>query len=183
MFTRKGEELKKLQDMLSSENGIYNAGTIISPSSGKLVLSLFCPVFDYDGKTIIGYVGTLSFIFIRISTRPLKYIESSILNLKELKLQKEHKLDKYINCKSETGQIATAINSLYDSFKDIVLRLNDCSDSLTQSAVKMSDSSGVLIQCVEENSYTTEQFTQHAESITDAIKRVDDEIASRFSEY
>lgn len=302
MFTRKGEELKKLQDMLSSENGIYNAGIIISPASGKLVLSLFCPVFDYDGKTIIGYVGggpfadtlksllnsietegaeycmlntesgmyifgqdeslsgtevqdemllsivsevkdnkdkvdgdkeykdkdngssvatyhyipeygwvlvscnsedniyadsnktmrilgvicaafdlligTLSFIFIRISTRPLKYIESSILNLKELKLQKEHKLDKYINCKSETGQIATAINSLYDSFKDIVLRLNDCSDSLTQSAVKMSDSSGVLIQCVEENSYTTEQFTQHAESITDAIKRVDDEMGS-----
>lgn len=302
MFTRKGEELKKLQDTLSSENGIYNAGIIVSPASGKLVLSLYCPVFDYDGKTIIGYVGggpfadnlksrlnsietkgaeycmintesemyifgqdeslsgtqvqdeimlsiiseiksnkdqlggnkeyedknngnsiatyhyvpeyrwvliscnsedniyadsnktmkilgiicvvfdlligILSFFFIRISTRPLKYIESSILNLKELKLQKEHKLDKYINCKSETGQIATAINSLYDSFKDIVLKLNECSDSLTNSAVKMSDSSGVLIQCVEENSYTTEQFTQRAESITDAIKRVDNEMDS-----
>lgn len=302
IFTRKGEELKKLQDMLSSEDGIYNAGIIVSPASGKLVLSLFCPVFDYDGKTIIGYVdggpfadtlksrlnsieakgagycmlntetgmyifgqdesltgtevqdemmlsiiselknnkdkldgdreyedkkngssiatyhyipeygwvlvscnsedniyadsnktmkilgiicvafdlliGILSFFFIRISTSPLKYIESSILNLKELKLQKEHKLDKYINCKSETGQIATAINSLYDSFKDIVFRLNECSDSLTQSAVKMSDSSGILIQCVEENSYTTEQFAQHAESITGAIKKVDDEMGS-----
>ena len=298
--TREGDGLKALQSAITEENDIYNAGIIVSPASQKLTLSLYCPVFDHDQKTIVGYVGGgpfaeglktllasmekqgakysminaesgmyifdedeslmatevkdemllsiistvledknnwngnkeymdekegksiaayqyisehnwvlvsrnsekniyadananmrvlgiicvifdvliafLSWILIRFSTRPLKYVEQSILQLKELKLQKQHKLDQYINCKSEIGQIATAVDSLYDSFKDIAATLNHCSDSLAQSAIKMSDSSGVLIQCVEDNSGTTEQFARHTESITDAVRSVDNEV-------
>lgn len=279
--TREGEALKALQDAMISRNGLYDAGIIVSPASQKLVLSLYCPVFDQDGTAIIGYVGggpfadglktlldstenqtskysminvesgmyifdrdealmateiqdelllsvistiqqdktklngdkeyidaevgqsiasyqyiseygwavvsrdseaniyavayknmkvlrmlciisvlvigVLSWVLIRLSTKPLKYVETAIIQLKELKLQKEHKLDKYMNCKSEIGQIATAIDSLYESFKDIVLTLEHCSDSLTNSAANMSDSSQTLLRCVEENSYTTEQ--------------------------
>lgn len=298
--TRSGEGLKALQDAMTAENGLYDAGIIVSPASQKLTLSLYCPVFDKDGRTIIGYVGGgpfaeglqtmlysgesqsseysminvetqmyifsqdesliateiqdemllsvisdikgnetvlngekeytdekgsksiaayqylpehgwaviscnsesniyadanrsmqmlamvciifalaigfLSWILIWLSTRPLKYAESAILSLKELKLKKEHRLDKYINCKSEIGHIATALDSLYESFKDIVSTLEGCSDSLTQSATKMSDSSAVLLQCVEENSNTTEQFAKHTESISDTVKKVDDEV-------
>ena len=298
--TRKGDGLKALQEALQKENGIYNAGIIVSPASQKMVLSLYCPVFDRDGKTIVGFVGGaqfaeslknvlafmqngeakysmlnaetgmyifdeddslmateiqnemllsiistiqseenkstgdkeyvdakegkslaayeyipehnwvivscdsenniyadanantrilivlcvvfdlligfLSWMLIRISTRPLKNVEKSINQLKELKLEKMHKLDKYINGKSEIGQIATAIDSLYDSFRNIASTLNHCSESLTQSAVKMSDSSTVLIQCVEENSDTTEEFAKHTESITNTVERVDSEV-------
>lgn len=298
--TREGEGLKALQNAMIAENGIYNAGIIVSPASQKLVLSLYCPVFDDDGKTILGYVGggpfadglksllasmkiqgtkysmlnvesgmyifdedeslmateikdemllsiistvqsdasaltgnkeytdedagksiavyqyisehgwilvscdseaniyadanasmkilriicvvfdlmisILCWILIRISIKPLKYVEKSIIQLKELKLEKQHNLDQYINCKGEIGQIATAIDSLYDSFKDIAYTLNHCSDSLTESAVKMSDSSKILLQCVDENSNTTEQFAKHTESITDTVKRVDSEV-------
>ena len=244
MVTREGEPLKQLQNEMLSRNGLYNAGIIVSPASGKLILSLYCPVYDHDGVTIIGYVGggpyaeeleklllsvedenakyymlnvlsgmyifaenkelmatkiqdemllsiieiletndshwngnkeyvdeidgksiaayqympehgwvviscnsekniyadvsrnmkilglicivsdivigVLSWIFIRISTKPLKYAEESIVQLKEMKLEKQHKLDDYINCKSEIGQIATAIDSLYDSIKDML---------------------------------------------------------------
>lgn len=300
MTTREGDSLKALQNAMTTENGLYNAGIIVSPASQKLTLSLYCPVFDSDGKTIIGYVGggpfaeglqkrlvsiqnkqakytmlnaeskmyifhedeslmatdikdktllsiiknvssdkdkqsgnkeyvdnkegksiaayqympeygwivvssdseehiyadsnksvrmliticvffdvciaILAWILIWNSTKPLKYIEKSLLRLKELKLEKYHKLDKYINGKSEIGQIATAMDSLCDSFKDIVSTLNQCSDSLTQSAVKMSDSSEVLIQCVEENSDTTEEFAKHTESITNTVERVDSEV-------
>lgn len=300
MTTREGEPLKALQDAMTSANGLYDAGIIVSPASEKLILSLYCPVFDTDGKTIVGYVGggpfadslkslltytqdkgtrysmlnietgmyifdedeslmaaeiqdemllslvsaiqknesegngykeytdkdngksiaayqyipkhkwavvsrnsenniyadanasmkilgiicividllisLLSWLLIRFSTAPLKYVEKAIIRLKDLKLQKEHKLDKYINQKSEVGQIATALDSLYDSLSDIVRTLNRCSDSLTHSAIGMSDSSKVLIQCVEENSSTTEQFAQHTESITDTVKKVDSEI-------
>ncbi len=301
MTTRKGDPLKALQDAMTSANGLYDAGIIVSPASQKLILSLYCPVFDEDGKTIVGYVGggpfadslkellasiqtqgakysmlnvdtgmyifdedeslmatevedknllsimsgikkneskingyseyqdkklgksiaiyqympeykwavvsrdsekniyasvnksrnvlkiiciifdlligVLSWILIRFSTTPLKYIKDSIVQLKELKLQKSDKLEAYINRKSEIGQIATAIDSLYDSLKDIVNTLNSCSDSLTQTAVGMSDSSKVLIECVEENSSTTEQFAQHTESIMDTVKKVDNEIS------
>ena len=48
--------------------------------------------------------------FIGLKNKAYKNIPTEDLAgevLKELKLQKEHKLDKYINCKSEIGQIAT----------------------------------------------------------------------------
>lgn len=244
MYTRKGEPLKQLQEAMLSRNGLYNAGMIVSPASQKLVLSLYCPVFDYDGETIVGYVGggpfaegldilmssvkeetakyymlnvdlqryifaqeddlmateiedemllsiihtitagenpqkgdieyiheedgksiaayqyipqygwavvscnsekniyadvdknmkllgiicifselligTLSWFFIQLSTKPLKYVERAIIQLKDMKLTKDPKLDKYINGTSEVGQIATAIDSLYDSIKDML---------------------------------------------------------------
>lgn len=57
MTTRKGDELKQLQDAMTSANGLYDAGIIISPASQKLTLSMYCPVFDTDGTSILGYVG------------------------------------------------------------------------------------------------------------------------------
>lgn len=54
---RKGEKLAALQNAMTSRNGIYNAGIIISPASQKLAVSMYCPVFDTDGRTILGYVG------------------------------------------------------------------------------------------------------------------------------
>lgn len=57
MTTREGDSLKALQDAMTQKNGLYNAGIIVSPSSGELILSMYCPVFDTDGKTIVGYVG------------------------------------------------------------------------------------------------------------------------------
>ena len=57
MTTRKGDSLKALQNEITSRNGLYNAGIIISPASGKLILSMYCPVFDTNGSTIVGYVG------------------------------------------------------------------------------------------------------------------------------
>ncbi len=240
MITRKGEPLKELQTEM--EKGLYNAGIIISPASQKLILSLYCPVYDYDGKTILGYVGGgpfanglrellasvenesawyyminakskmyifaqdealmatqiqdemlldiiseqegngitgdkefinekgeksiaayqyipeydwivvscnseeniyanvsenmkilgiicvfsvlflgfLAWIFILFSTKPLKYVEKAIVQLQKLKLEKEPKLEKYIGCESEIGQIATAVDSLYDSIGDML---------------------------------------------------------------
>ncbi len=244
MITREGEPLKNLQNAMTEKNGLYNAGIIVSPASQKLILSLYCPVFDYDNKTIVGYVGggpfadslekllayvesetatyyminavsemyifaqndelmateikddlllsiisdarentvttdgkkeytdkiegksiavyrnipeygwilvscnsekniyadintnmmillvicvlsnliigILSWIIIRLSTKPLKYAAASISQLKEMNLEKDHKLDKYINTKSEIGRISTAIDSLYDSIKDML---------------------------------------------------------------
>lgn len=244
MTTRTGETLEQLQNEMESRNGLYNAGIIVSPASQKLVLSLYCPVFDEDGTTILGYVGggpfaeeldmllasvedetteyyminvlskmyifaednslmatdienemllsiismineknhlligdkdyydsndgkslaayeyipeygwavvscnsekniyadvnknmrvlaiiciisdvvigILSWFFIRLSTRPLKYVENAIIQLKEMKLQKDPRLKKYINGESEISQIATAIDSLYDSINEML---------------------------------------------------------------
>lgn len=264
MVTREGEPLKQLQNEMISRNGLYNAGIIVSPASQKLILSLYCPVYDTDGTTIIGYVGggpfaeelerllssvedegtryyminvfsnmyifaedkelmatevqdemllsiveilkqsnvqwngeieytdkqdgksiaayqympehgwaviscnsekniyadvnrnmkvlgvvciisdivigVLSWICIRISTKPLKHVEESIVRLKQMQLEKQHKLDKYINCESEIGQIATAIDSLYDSIKDMLE-----AEKEKQKAIAASESKAMFL--------------------------------------
>lgn len=292
LVTRTGEPLKQLQDAMTERNGLYNTGIIVSPATKLLILSMYCPVFDDDGKTILGYVGggpfverlknllsdmehqsvsysminaetgtyifdedeslmateitdemllsiiddiksdgsasgekeyadkeqgksiaayqyipkhgwivvsrdseddifadayqsmqilaviclvadlviaVLCLVFIRISTRPLKLVESSIVQLKDLKLKKRHELDSYLNKKGEIGQIATAIDSLYDSFSEIAATLDDCSDSMIQSAVNMTDSSEVLVRCVKENSGSIVNAIMRVEAAMDEI--------------
>lgn len=301
--TREGDGLKALQTAMESANGLYNAGIIVSPASSKLTLSMYCPVFDADGQTILGYVGGgpfadelkalldsvketdtdtaknsminvqtamyifdndaslmateiqdsmlltvldtikankddvfreleytnekqerslasyeyiakrdwavvsydteaniykdshknmsflgiiciisvimisfLSWILIHLNMRPLKYIENSIVQLKDLNLRRSHHLDAYINKKSEIGQIATALDSLYASFQNIVLTLDSCSDSLTNTAVQMTASSALLLQCVEDNSCATTDFADHAEAINQTVQNVDGQV-------
>ena len=244
MVTREGERLLQLQNAMRSRNGLYNAGIIVSPASGKLILSLYCPVFDEDGTTILGFVGggplasgleefmasakddtstyyminvaartyifaedealmandiqdemllnvisiiqkdktiefgdaeyidkvagpsiwvyryvpeygwavvscnseeniyadvnrnmlvlaaicgvfeiligVFSWMCIRVNTRPMKHIRDAITQLQEMKLEKNPELDQYINTSSEVGEIATAIDSLYDSIKEML---------------------------------------------------------------
>lgn len=53
---REGDALKQLQDaMLGAENGVYNTGTMISPATEQLIMSMYAPIMD--GDTPIGYVG------------------------------------------------------------------------------------------------------------------------------
>ena len=246
MTTREAgsDSLLQLQDAMINRQGLYNAGMIVSPATGKLIVSMYCPVFDEDGSTILGYVGggpfaeeleeflaaakndtttyyminveTKKYIFaqdetlmakdiedemllnvidmierdkrvefgdneyidkdagasvsayhyiseyswavvscnseaniyanvnrnmlvlaaicgvfevfigifswmcIHLNTRPMKHINDAITQLQELKLEKNPELDQYINTSSEVGQIATAIDSLYDSIKDML---------------------------------------------------------------
>lgn len=300
--TREGDGLKTLQDAMTSRNGLYDAGIIVSPASGLLTLSMYCPVFDTDGTTILGYVGggpyaegleellqelkseedtagyyminvetgmyifaddeslmateiqdemllsvidsiknnpeettgslaytdkaegacvasyeyigehgwavvsfdsekniysdtrknmsvlgiicilfvviisVLAFVMIRVSTRPLRYVEESITQLGRLKLQKNKKLDAWIGTKSEIGKIATAMNSLYEALGEIIQTLSHCSSSLSDSAIAMQNSSDVLVACVSDTSKATTAFAEHTEEVNATVSKVDHEV-------
>lgn len=301
--TREGEGLIALQNEILNAGGIYNAGIIVSPASQELTLSMYCPVYDEDNTTLLGYVGggpfaksleeilcdlrdeeketlkstminvtsemyifdddetliaqqiedemllqvikeivdkpgveggdilyeneagevyvvsyqynakhgwavvsrdsetnlyaevydimkelgaicfvscimisVLSWLFIHISTKPLKNVTEALINLKNLRIYKEEKLKKYIGYRSEVGQIATALDSLSDSFKDIVGTLGRCSSSLNNSAMQMTDSSKGLIRCVEENATVTERFSERMEQVDDTVAQVGNKI-------
>ena len=296
---REGESLKALQDAMTSRKGLYNAGIIVSPVSEKLLLSMYCPVFDTDETTILGYVGggpyveglenilndlrsegdtasyyminveagtyifaddksliatdikdemliniidrisagqsigeinyksegrnlianyqyidehgwavisfdseqniyysahknmvvlaeicvifiliisVLAFAMIAVSMKPLQYIEESIIQLSNLKLQKNNKLNPWIGTKSEIGKIATAMDSLYEALGEIVMTLSACSSSLNDSAVAMQDSSDMLISCVSDNSKAATTFAEHTDAINNTVIKVDQEI-------
>ena len=58
IVTRTGEPLKALQDTLvEADDGVYNAGIIISPASQKQIISMYKAVLDENGNPI-GLVGT-----------------------------------------------------------------------------------------------------------------------------
>ena len=301
--TREGDGLKALQDAMTKANGLYNTGIVVSPASEKMVLSMYCPVFDEDGKTILGYVGggpfadglkqildsmvvegmeqakysmintetgvyifdedeekmtqevqddmllsvieevkgksetvygnrefvadgatdsiaafqsipgkgwalvvsdsedeiyapsnesvksfgricilffwliaILLWVSVWFSVKPLKVVENAIVKLSQLDLRTMPGLNKYINRKSEIGQMATAVNELQDTFSHIVDTLESCSDSLVDSAGKMTDSSKILSECSEDNSATTEELVATTEMTNVAIDQVGVEI-------
>lgn len=296
---REGAPLKELQDAMTSRNGLYDAGIIVSPASGKLILSMYCPVFDTNGTTILGYVGggpfveeleemlnklrreedtagyyminvqtgmyifaddealiatdiqddmllniieqikagnttgkvtytgeqgkqvanfqsidehgwavvsfdsekniygtanknmlilgeiciifvlvisILAFVMINFSMKPLRHVEEAIIELSNLKLQRNENLTPWIGSESEVGKIATAMDSLYRTMGDIVNTLSKCSCSLNDTAVAMQDSSDVLISCISDNSKATTTFAERAEEIDCTVGKVENEI-------
>ncbi|MCI9254575.1 MAG: methyl-accepting chemotaxis protein [Lachnospiraceae bacterium] len=59
--TREGDPLKQLQDAMLEADGVYNAGFIFSPASGKQIVSMYRACLDETGNPI-GLVGAGIFI-------------------------------------------------------------------------------------------------------------------------
>lgn len=123
----------------------------------------------------------LTYVVIRFCLNPLKVAENAILNLKDLKLNKDEKIEKYVNGKSEIGHIATAIDSLYRTFDAIIDTLSSCSVSLLKSAEKITSSSEELYDCVGDNAATVEQVVAGVTLTEEAVEQVGKEIG-RISE-
>lgn len=123
----------------------------------------------------------LTYVVIRFCLNPLKVAENAILNLKDLKLNKDEKIEKYVNGKSEIGHIATAIDSLYRTFDAIIDTLNSCSVSLLKSAEKITSSSEELYDCVGDNAATVEEVVAGVTLTEEAVEQVGKEIG-RISE-
>ncbi len=118
----------------------------------------------------------LTFVVIRFCLSPLKVAERAILKLKDLDLSKDKKIQKYVNGKSEIGHIATAIDSLYDTFSSIIDTLNGCSSSLLGSAERITETSHELYECVGDNAATAEQVVAGATMTKEAVEQVGEEL-------
>lgn len=57
---REGDSLKSLQDSMLSADGYYNTGTMVSPASGQLIMSLYYPIIE--GGKPIGYIGAGTYV-------------------------------------------------------------------------------------------------------------------------
>lgn len=119
----------------------------------------------------------LTFVVIRFCLSPLKVAERAILKLKDLDLSKDKKIQKYVNGKSEIGHIATAIDSLYDTFSSIIDTLSGCSSSLLGSAERITETSHELYECVGDNAATAEQVVAGATMTKEAVEQVGKEIS------
>lgn len=301
---REGDALKALQDSMTKANGILNNGVLVSPTSKKLILSAYLPIYDTDGKTPIGFVGggpyaetlkevldsmqveglknaefamintetkthifnrdakkmaaeikdeqylavidqlqknpekksgsveyiaadgaehvavyravgdrgwavvmsdskseiyqmanqnkimlgsicviafllitILAWLVVKKNTKPLKLVEQSIVQLSELNLAESAKLVPYAGHKNEVGHIATALDSLYEVFRNIVQTLGECTASLNIASGTMNDASVTLLNGVEDNAATTEELAASIITTNGAIEVANKEIA------
>lgn len=305
MVMREGESLEKLQNSMIAAGDVYNTGMMVSPASKRLVLSLYAPVYDKDGTTILGFVGgaqlaetlqtvleglnvegmenaknymintetevhifnedaslmaapiedemllsvieairqnpaqttgsfeyvdadgvksiavyrslperdwavvlsdsqdeifaeaytsrnifglicvcvyaiipVLCWLFVSLCVKPLKVVEKSVIKLKNLELETPGDLKKYIGTGSETGQIATAMDSLYETFRGIVFTLRECTTTLNTSTDKMNHAAHMLIEGMGDNSATTEELAASITTTNSAIEQMVSEIAT-----
>ena len=114
----------------------------------------------------------LTYVVIKLCLSPLKIAEHAILKLKNLNLSKDKKIQKFVNGKSEIGHIATAIDSLYDTFSSIIDTLGGCSSSLLGSAERITETSHELYECVGDNAATAEQVVAGATMTKEAVEQV-----------
>ncbi|MBO4890342.1 MAG: cache domain-containing protein, partial [Lachnospiraceae bacterium] len=78
MILREGDSLTGLQNnILNAPDGVFNTGIITSPASGQLIMSMYTPIFDDDGKTPLGFAGCGFYI---------KTIADAITDVSDLKL-------------------------------------------------------------------------------------------------
>lgn len=56
IYTRQGDSLKSLIDVVFASDNVYNTGILISPASGNQVISMYYPIYD-DDHTPLGFVG------------------------------------------------------------------------------------------------------------------------------
>ena len=303
MVMREGESLEKLQNSITAAGDVYNTGMIISPASKRMVLSLYAPVYDKDGSTILGIVGgaqlaetlqsvleglhvegmeneknymintekevhifnedaslmaapiedemllsvidairsnsaevtesleyvdgdgvksvamyraipernwavvvsdskdeifakadasrnafglicicvyavipILCYLAVSLCVKPLKVVEKAVVRLQKLELEAPEELKKYIGAGSEAGQIATAMDSLYETFRKIVSTLRECTATLNDSTDKMNHASHMLIVGMGDNSATTEELAASIATTNSAIEQVVNEI-------
>lgn len=136
----------------------------------RTVLALVC---------IVAFVliAVLSFISVKVCVKPLSIVENAITRLKNLELQTPEDLKRFVGGKSETGMIATAMDSLYGTLQGIVSTLRGCTESLGESSGRMADATHTLIEYVGDNSATTEQLAASITTTNEAIETVVDEIA------
>lgn len=125
----------------------------------------------------IGLTSFISFIVVKMSMKPLGFVENEINKLKDLNLTPSKDIIKYSSYKNEVGQIADAIYTLATTFRDISGTLHKCSDSLTISSNHISNSSEALMECVEDNAATTEELSASIISTNSAIEAVSHEIS------
>ena len=150
--------------MSDTESEIYK-----SANQSRNILALVCV-----GAFIL--IAVLSFISVKLCVQPLAIVERSIEKLKNLELQTPVEMKRFVGGKSETGKIATAMDSLYGTLRSIVSTLRGCTDSLGDSSNLMSEATQILVENVSDNSATTEELAASITTTNEAIENVVDEI-------
>ena len=121
-------------------------------------------------------IALVSWVIIGYNMKPIKKVIKKIDKVKSLDLSEDNMIYRYVGTKSEVGQIATAVDSLVKTFREMVNTLNECSASLDGSMNIMNVTSKDLMDSVENNMATTQKLSSGIISTNASIDSVTQEV-------
>ncbi len=128
------------------------------------------------GIVALAIIVGIAWISITFTTKPLDLITQSIKKLGDLNLTEDRSIKPFVGTKSEVGMIATAVDSLSATFRDIMGKLGQCSDSLTQNTSVMTDTFTELRDNIEDNAATTEELSASIINTNSAVDSMSSEM-------
>lgn len=118
----------------------------------------------------------VSYVLIQRMLHPMKEIDSSLIELKNLDISEKKTMQSYCARKDEIGNISSATESLAASLREITGTLQDCCYILDEKADELHNSSARLVEDVSDNMATTEEFSAQLENTNEMMVGVDEEI-------
>ena len=112
------------------------------------------------------------------ATHPLSKVTSAVNSLGTLSLKKNEQIQRYVGYDNEIGAIATSVDALTTTWRDIINTLSTCSESLSDDADTMQHTVSELVDCAADNTTTTEAFRETIERTTRIVGQVSEEIES-----
>ncbi|MCR5168558.1 MAG: methyl-accepting chemotaxis protein [Oscillospiraceae bacterium] len=135
-------------------------------------------IFVAGAWVIIVIASIAASIFI---TGPLNRVQNAVNDLGALSLRKNADIQGYVGAKGEVGRIATSIDSLVDSWKNITDTLGGCSKALSDGSSDMKGKVTGLVSGADESTRTTANLSSNITSTTTAIEQVNRNIDTIYS--
>lgn len=137
--------------------------------SSRIVLALVCVI-------VFIMITFVSWVMITLNMKPLKKVIRKIDKVKNLDLTVDDTIKEYVGRKNEVGKLATAVDSLTVTFRNMVATLTQCSASLSGSSDTMRTTSKDLMNSVVDNAATTEELSASISNTNASIEVVVNEV-------
>lgn len=118
----------------------------------------------------------ISYFIIQMLLKPMKFIDKSIIELKNLDISEKDSMKKYSGRGDEIGDISQATESLVNSLREITGTLQECGDILDEKAEQMHTSASKLVMNVTDDLATAEELSAQMESTNQYMNEVAKEI-------
>lgn len=120
----------------------------------------------------------ISYFIIQTMLSPMKAIDKSLIELKELDISEKKQMKAYSSRSDEIGDISTATESLTDSLQDITQTLQEFCGILDDKAEELHFSATRLVENVTDDVSTAEELSAQLDNTTDFMTKINGEIGN-----
>ena len=120
----------------------------------------------------------ISYILISRMLKPMKAIDKSLIELKNLDISDKNNMNGYSARNDEIGNISSATISLTSSLREITGTLQECCGILDNKAMQLHETSTKLVGNVTDDMATAEELSAQLENTNEMMRGVNDEISN-----